>query len=91
MPAIPPVHALDVDQSEIRLVDERCRLQAVTGTLAFHVAACQAAELVVHDGGQPFERALVSVAPGAEECADIAHSRLLRRPGFRTLGIIGGL
>src|ERR1035437_10217386 len=54
------------------------RLQAVAGALVFHVAPRQAAELVINDGGQPFESALVSVAPGAEERAYVAHSRLTR-------------
>jgi hypothetical protein len=44
----------------------------VTGALALHVAACQAVEFVVDDGSQSLERALVSVAPGAEELAYVA-------------------
>ena len=54
------------------------RLGDRTGALALHVAASQTVELVIHDGGQLFERALVSVAPRAEERADVAPGRIIR-------------
>jgi hypothetical protein len=53
-------------------------LEAVAGALAFHVAARQAVELVVNDRGQLFQRALVSVAPGAEQRANVLRGRFTR-------------
>jgi hypothetical protein len=71
-----PLHALIIHKAHVGFMNQSRRLQAVTGTLAFHVAARQAVEFVINDGGQPRERALVSVAPGAEERAYVAHSRV---------------
>jgi len=68
-PILPP-HPLVIDETNVGLVDERGRLQTVGGTLAFHVEACQAAELRVHDGRQGFERSLIAVAPSAKQSAD---------------------
>ncbi len=67
MGAILPLHPRVVDQPQVGLVDEGRRLQAVAGTLPFHVAAGQPVELVVDNGGQPFERTRVSGAPRAEQ------------------------
>src|ERR1035441_352770 len=78
MGAILPLHALIVHQAHVGLIHQSRRLQAVTGPLAFHVAARQAAELVINDGSQPFQRALVSIAPGSEEGAYVVHSRFTR-------------
>jgi hypothetical protein len=41
----------------------------VTGTLASHVAPCEAAEFVIDDRGQPVERVPVTVPPGSEQPA----------------------
>jgi hypothetical protein len=43
---------------------------------ALHIAARQAVEFAMNDAGQPFERALVSAAPGAQQRAYVCHSRL---------------
>ena len=59
MRAVLPVHALVIDQPHVGFVDERRCLKAVAGALAFHVAARQAAELLVHNRRQLGERALV--------------------------------
>src|SRR5271165_5993152 len=77
-----PLHALVVHQAHIGLIDQGCSLQQVSRTLALHVMACQAVEFLIDDRGQPFQRALVSVAPGSEQLADVAPSRFtsLRRP-----------
>ena len=75
MGAILPLHALIIHQAHVGFIDQGRGLQAVAGALAFHVAARQAVEFVINDGGQPFERALVSVAPGAEQRADVAPCR----------------
>ena len=78
MGAILPLHALIIHQAHVGLINQSRRLEAVAGALAFHVAAGQTAKLVINDGGQPREGALVSVAPGAEECTYVAPSRLTR-------------
>ena len=74
--AILPLHALVIHQAHVGFIDQGRGLQAVAGALALHVVACQAVEFLIDDGGQPFERALVSVAPGAEQLAYVAPSRL---------------
>ena len=75
MRAVLPVHALVIDQPHVGFVDQRRCLKAVAGALAFHVAARQAAELLVHNRRQLGERALVPVAPGTEKHADVAWNR----------------
>src|SRR5262249_36511670 len=81
--AVLPVHAPVVDQAHVRLVDQRSGLQAVAGPLAFHVAVREAAKLVVHDRGQPGERALVAVAPGTQERTDVVPNRIASAPALR--------
>ena len=67
-----------IHQAHVGFIDQGRGLQAVAGALAFHVAARQAVEFVINDRGQPFERALVSVAPGAEQRANVLRSRFTR-------------
>src|SRR5271165_2125688 len=74
--AILPLHALVIHQAHVGLIDQGRGLQHETGTLALHVVARQTVEFLINDGGQPFERALVPVAPGAEQLAYVAPSRL---------------
>jgi hypothetical protein len=52
-------------------MDERGCLQTVARSLALYVVACQATELGVHHGRQGLERALIPVAPGEKESADL--------------------
>jgi len=78
MGAILPVHALIIHQAQVGFVDQCRGLETVAVALTLHVATRQAVELVINDGGQPFERSLVSVAPGAEKRAYIGFSRLPR-------------
>src|SRR5579863_10193243 len=81
MGAILPLHVLIIHQAHVGLIDQSRGLEAVAGALAFHVAACQAVKLVINDGGQPMEGALVSVAPGAEQPAYITRRRLVSLRG----------
>src|ERR1017187_159 len=76
MRAILPLDTLIIHQAHVGLIYQGRRLEAMAGTLAFHEAACQAVEFAVNDGGQPFERVLVSAAPSMEQLADVAHSRV---------------
>ena len=69
MGAILPLHALVVHQAHVGFVHQGGRLERVAAALALHIAVSQAAEFVIHDGGQAVERALVSIAPGAQKRA----------------------
>src|SRR5438309_9030748 len=63
-PVLPP-HSLVIHQAHIGLVDQCSGFKAVSGTLSLHVGMSQAVQLVIDNGGQLFERALVSITPGA--------------------------
>ena len=71
MSPVLPLHAFVVDQPHVDLVDQRGGLQAVARPLALQVVVRQTVELVVHDGGQPSECALVAVGPRTEQSTDI--------------------
>ena len=58
-----PVDVLKIDQSEVRLVHERRRVQAVPGTFASHAASGDAPQLVVHERDQLVEGGLIARAP----------------------------
>src|ERR1700722_9011760 len=75
MGAILPLHAFIIHQTHVRLVDQGCCLQAVAGPLTSHVAPRQAVQFAIDDGSQPVERALVSLAPCAQQLADVARGR----------------
>jgi hypothetical protein len=69
MSAILPLPTLVIDEPHVGLVYKGCGLPAVTGALATHVAAGEAVEFVINDGGQPVERGSISVAPGSKQPA----------------------
>src|ERR1019366_3249925 len=76
MRAILPLHAPVIHQPHVSFINQGGGLQAVAVALAPHEAVRQAMQLFINDGGPPFERVLVSVAPGAEKRANLAHSRI---------------
>ena len=80
-----PAHVLPVDQPEIRLVDERCRLEEVSRALARHEAHREAVQLVEHQGGQRLEGGLVTLVPRDEQLRDARRGTHRRRscPVFR--------
>ena len=78
MGAVLPLHPLIVDQANVSLIDQGRRLERVAWAFALQIAVSQAVEFVINDGGQPFERALISFAPGAQERAYVACLRLAR-------------
>ena len=47
--AVAPLEAIDIDQPQIRFVDERRGLQRVAGAFGPHVVVRKAVQLVVHD------------------------------------------
>ena len=70
MGAVLPVDVRRVDEPQIRLVDECCCLEAVTGALAGHAAARDLVELPVDERDQPLEGRLVAVPPLVEQPGD---------------------
>ena len=62
-----PVDVLDVDQSQIRFVDQLGRLHAVVRALAVQAPAGDAPQFVVDERHQRIQSRLVSLAPGSEE------------------------
>jgi hypothetical protein len=83
MSPVLPLHAFVVDQPQVGFIDQRRRLQAVAGLLALQVVVRQAVELVVHDRGQPSERALVSVGPHTEQRTDVVGKWFTRAHALR--------
>ena len=69
--AVLPLDVLPVDQAQVRLVDERGRLEDVPGTLAGHAAGRDAPQLLVDERRQRLERGLVPAAPGDEQLRDV--------------------
>jgi hypothetical protein len=65
--AILPVHVLDVDEAEVRLVDESGCLKAVAGPFARHASAGDSPQFAVDDGDQPLQSRLVTGPPRQEE------------------------
>ena len=71
-----PVAIAVGDQAQIRLVDERGRLQERAGRFAAHVVGGQPAQLVVDDREKLVPRALVPGAPAPEEHRHLAGGRV---------------
>src|SRR3989454_6350932 len=78
--AVFPVNALAIDQPHICLVDQRCRLQRVTGTLAAHVMAGQLAQLAIDQRHQLVERRFVAVTPLNKQLRDFVRVLGHREP-----------
>jgi hypothetical protein len=86
MSPVLPLHAFVVDQPHVGFIDQRSRLQAVASLLAFQVVVRQTVELVVHNRGQPSERALVAVGPRTEQRTDVVGNRFNRAHELRHSG-----
>ena len=71
MRAALPVHPADVDQPEVRLVDERRRLKAVALPFAGHARVGDAVEFPLHERNEPTEGGIVPLAPGEEQRRDV--------------------
>jgi hypothetical protein len=69
--AVLPIDLALVYQPQKRLVDQRRRLQRVTGTLAAQIAARQAAQLLIDDRRQPVVRGLIAPIPGHQQLGDL--------------------
>jgi len=60
------MNVLLIDQTNVRFVDQRGRLQRVALSFPAHVAAGEPVQLVVDQRIQLVERGLISVAPFSE-------------------------
>ena len=82
MRAVVPLDRLAVDQANIRLVDERRRLEAMTHALSRHAASRDPVEFLMDERDQSLEGALVALSPFEEQPGDV-------RVGIRNPGILG--
>ena len=69
--AVLPVDLLRANQAEIRLVDERGRLQAVANPLARHAAFGDAVQLAMNERDQLLERSVITATPVHEQAGDV--------------------
>jgi hypothetical protein len=74
MRAILPPHLPHIDQPDKGLVDQRGGLQGVADAFVRHVAACEAAQLVMDERHQPFQRGLIAAAPVDQQPRDISRT-----------------
>jgi len=65
--AVLPIHVIDVNQSQIRLVNQGRGLHAAPRPLVAHEVAGDAAELCVNAGRELVERTCVAGRPGAKQ------------------------
>jgi hypothetical protein len=71
MRAVVPLDILGVDQPEIRLVHERCRLKAVVCSFVAHVPLGNAVELPVYERHEAIERPLVALSPSDKQAGEL--------------------
>lgn len=69
--AIVPVDAFDVDQTNVRFVDECRGLQRVAGALVPHVPVRQTAQLLVDERGEAIECREITTVPSLEQKRDV--------------------
>jgi hypothetical protein len=67
MRAILPLDLFDFDEPEVRLIDQRGRLERVAGTLVAHMAPCQPAQFGVDQREQAVERRHLTLPPGLQQ------------------------
>jgi hypothetical protein len=67
-----PVHLLRADETQVRLVDQRRRLQAMARPLPAHAATCDAMEFLVHERDELLEGSFVAPAPREQEAGHTA-------------------
>jgi hypothetical protein len=63
-------HPIHVDETQEDLVDERCRLETVSGTFPPEMATRYPPQIVIQQRNQAVERCGVSLPPGQEELGD---------------------
>jgi hypothetical protein len=70
MCAIGPDHVFLIDETNIRLVDQRSGLKRVAGAFTAHVTAGEPVQFVVDEWIQLIERRLIPLAPLGEQLGD---------------------
>src|SRR5207249_3206501 len=71
-----------VGQTQISLVDQRCRLQRVVRTLSFHVMMSETSEFFIDQRGQFREGGIIALTP---MCQELGHSLLRDRRRIHNL------
>src|SRR5438093_13192802 len=71
MRAVPPTHLVDLDQTQIGLVDQSAWPQRVPRMLATDMLAGQTLELRAHQRSQLDERGPIAGAPGGEQSGHV--------------------
>jgi len=71
MGAVAPLHTALVDEAEVRLADERRRLERVVGCLASHGTRGLLVQLGVYRGHQAFTGGAITVTPVVEQLGDV--------------------
>src|SRR3954470_726071 len=72
VPSILPGDSIPPEQAQTQLIDERCRLEAIGGTLPDQVPRRHVVQLLVDEGKHALERVRIAGAPGAEQLRDVA-------------------
>ena len=67
-------HPIHIDETQEDLVDERRRLETVSGTFPPEMAARHAPQIVIQQRKQAVERRGVSLSPGQEELGDVVRA-----------------
>ena len=72
MRAVLPLHLTDIDELQVRLVDESSWLERVAGAFVPHVAPGDTAQLRMHHWDKALERSGIPVSPGDKEVRDLS-------------------
>jgi hypothetical protein len=64
-------HPIHIDETQEDLMDERCRLERVSGTFRPEVGARHPPQIVIQQRNQAVECRGVSLSPGQEELGDV--------------------
>ena len=70
--AVLPSHAAQVDEAQVRLVDEGGRSQRVVGPLRAQSPARDSTQILVHNSDEPAVRGPIALAPRHEHSRHIA-------------------
>ena len=73
--AVLPLDPVDIDEPQIRLVDQGGRLQRVSRALAVHVPLRQPPQFLVNERRQLVERLLIALAPCNQELCNWRRNR----------------
>ena len=69
--AVLPLDIVPVHESHVRLVDQRGRLEDVTGSLACHLPGSHAVQLLLHEWCKGGQGALISLTPRDQQAGEV--------------------